>query len=466
MINLIKNELCKIFHKKAIYVLAIISVCILLLNLILYKASDVVTEAVSDVYISDLEKDLSNFDFNSKDFDEEQYLSDKTLLDVMKLQTNYDSKSWEYSYIDSYLFDDLYCMNEAKINGDEENFNLCKDSYDADLLLINNGDWQYFIKEEINDYNELEKVVGNLNVEERINRELLQYRLDREVPYSNSEKSYLIDNYKDISINYERDKDKELKTYSDKYDAYVREKDYMITKYTLEHDINTNSSVNVSLLLQETVSSPIFLVLIVVLLISSSILSEEFNKGTIKQLLVKPYSRTKILVSKYITCIIMFILFLTFYLVASTLVYSFLDGFGSLTNPVLVYDFTNHVVLEMNIFKYILVSLLAVLPCYLILISFAFAVSTIATNSLISMGATLFAYFASTVVNAFSSGFDKAYFKFFPSLCWDLSELLYGGLSSYKYGNLVNSIMVSVITILLLDGISLIVFNKKNIKNQ
>ena len=42
-------------------------------------------------------------------------------------------------------------------------------------------------------------------------------------------------------------------------------------------------------------------------MIAGTIVSEEFNKGTIKLLLVKPYTRNKILLSKFITTLIMIV---------------------------------------------------------------------------------------------------------------------------------------------------------------
>ncbi len=48
-------------------------------------------------------------------------------------------------------------------------------------------------------------------------------------------------------------------------------------------------------------------IIVMIVMIAGTIVSEEFNKGTIKLLLVRPYSRNKILLSKFITVLIMII---------------------------------------------------------------------------------------------------------------------------------------------------------------
>lgn len=62
---------------------------------------------------------------------------------------------------------------------------------------------------------------------------------------------------------------------------------------------------------------------LVIVILTASIVAEEFTKGTIKFLLIRPFSRSQILLSKWITCI-MYALFGTFILWVSSFLASYL----------------------------------------------------------------------------------------------------------------------------------------------
>ena len=49
-------------------------------------------------------------------------------------------------------------------------------------------------------------------------------------------------------------------------------------------------------------------IIILILMVASTIVAEEFTTGTIKLLLIKPFSRGKILLSKYLTVILFSVL--------------------------------------------------------------------------------------------------------------------------------------------------------------
>ena len=73
-------------------------------------------------------------------------------------------------------------------------------------------------------------------------------------------------------------------------------------------------------------------------MISGSIVSDEFSKGTIKLLLVRPYNRLKILSAKFITCLCMLICFIIFISVCQLLVGGIVQGFNCLNVPAVVYN--------------------------------------------------------------------------------------------------------------------------------
>ena len=56
--------------------------------------------------------------------------------------------------------------------------------------------------------------------------------------------------------------------------------------------------------------------------------------------------------------------------------------------------------------------------------------------------------------------------KYFPTLCWNLNEFLWGGLPTYKELTFKTSFIVCIFTIVIITLGSLSVFKTRDIKNQ
>ncbi|WP_163653460.1 ABC transporter permease [Listeria sp. PSOL-1] len=80
-------------------------------------------------------------------------------------------------------------------------------------------------------------------------------------------------------------------------------------------------------------SSATSIATIFVVIVASTIVAAEFSGGTIKLLLARPYSRSQILWSKYITCFI-YALLTAFVLLISSLVFSFMLPYHSVLLPI------------------------------------------------------------------------------------------------------------------------------------
>lgn len=118
-------------------------------------------------------------------------------------------------------------------------------------------------------------------------------------------------------------------------------------------------------------------IIVTVIFIAGSIVSEELNKGTIKLLLVKPYSRRKILFAKLMACL--FVL-LTMYIIVNItyfIVTGITYGFNNYSNNNLIYNFNSGSVENISTFKYMLLSDTLLLPKALIAILFTLMISTI-----------------------------------------------------------------------------------------
>lgn len=473
MIKLIRYELKKIFKKKSIYVLGIIAIGLTLLYGYLNCCLDLSDNI--DYLINRYEDVLDEYDLTNKD-DVLNYVEDKTYYDTLILSKDYDYYSDEVGFINTDEFQDvLYNLNYHKYyTKDETEYNYYLDEYNKNIELLKNFDTQKILaiaknnlKEKLN-YVTIEK--ERLYIEERI--KIIDYRLENNIFYSNKAGSINLDNYESIYETYELSFEKN----EDKYDEYsgilnkrMYEEIYMKDKYLFDNKLIQNDFYNENLelieFIQETFKMIPTLVLLCIILISANILGEEFNKGTIKQLLIKPYTRCEILTSKILASIIVSILFILFYLVTVLLIYGiYLKGFDYLSYPVYVYNFNTQSIMEFNIFKYLFITILGILPEIIILILIAILVSIISGSVPLSI---IICFLTYLVPNIFINLIGEYRFAaFIPMYAWELNHYMYGAITEIKYLNFNSALILDIITILILYILSLILFKKKEIKNQ
>lgn len=481
MINLIKNELIKVFSKKSIYILAIVTTIFMGLNVAIYKFSE--SGDLNETLVSVVEENLHNYDM--KDPEELLwYVEDLSNVEMNKLASKYEQGSWQKTMVFTKAYDYIYRMNEAKyIDKDDNAYNECKNSYDEFVSKINAGDWKVFVLYEKELY-EKELAMnesllsGELEDKERLriekSIEKLKYsiegvnmRLERNIAPDVSFLSSQVDRYVSSASSFV-DYDKNEKNYVSRSELVAKrniESDMYESKYMVEHEISSKNAFDASVLVCDEFSVAILFVIVAIIIVASTIMAEEYSKGTIKQLLIKPYSRGKILLSKYITCLMVFGIFVLFYFILSVVAYGFVGSYSDYLNPIVVYDFVSSSIKEYNLIAYCLLHLLALLPQYLIILSLSFFASTIVANTSVAMIISFISYFAGNVINVLIEANNIKYLAWFPTMCWDLTSYLFGGISSFQYSSLGLSITVSLIVLLVLIIISFGLFKKKDIKN-
>lgn len=481
MINLIKNELIKVFSKKSIYILAIVTTIFMGLNVAIYKFSE--SGDLNETLVSVVEENLHNYDM--KDPEELLwYVEDLSNVEMNKLASKYEQGSWQKTMVFTKAYDYIYRMNEAKyIDKDDIAYNECKNNYDEFVSKINAGDWKVFVLYEKELY-EKELAMnesllsGELEDKERLriekSIEKLKYsiegvnmRLERNIAPDVSFLSSQVDRYVSSASSFV-DYDKNEKNYVSRSELVAKrdiESDMYESKYMVEHEISSKNAFDASVLVRDEFSVAILFVIVAIIIVASTIMAEEYSKGTIKQLLIKPYSRGKILLSKYITCLMVFGIFVLFYFILSVVAYGFVGSYSDYLNPIVVYDFVSNSIKEYNLIVYCLLHLLALLPQYLIILSLSFFASTIVANTSVAMIISFISYFAGSIINVLIEANNIKYLAWFPTMCWDLTSYLFGGISSFQYSSLGLSITVSLIVLLVLIIISFGLFKKKDIKN-
>lgn len=487
MIKLIKNELFKIFHKKSIYVLAGIMLAFVILNNIVYKVfyddnSNYISQTLNDSSweIDYYSEELKNLDIN-KESDKEEYISCKTSYDIAVLHSSYQIGTWQYNIIDTRLYDIIYNINYyTYIEKNDKLLKEYQDKYDYYINSFENNNFKVFIKEELDstqkEIDTLEKEKKTITSTKRlkeiedslnilyIKKKMINYRISNDVPYSNSYLNTAIEDYID-TYTYLNSTTVDSLSYNEKIEYNNNLSKNATSKYIIDNKIDLNQENTVRNNLQCIFNSYEILIVILIIIISGTIISNEFNKGTIKNLLIRPYKRSTIFISKYISSFIILILSIIYLVFLELIVGGILFGLDSLNIPIVVYNFTTSSLVEYNIFTYLGILILAKMPLLILIMTLSITLSTITLNSPISIAVPILGYTFSGIIGSLAMSFDLKWMKYFPTMNWDLTEYLFGGLPAFQYTSLSHAIIISIIYFAIMFTLSIIVFNKKNIKN-
>lgn len=367
-------------------------------------------------------------------------------------------------------YDDKYFNN---------NDETAKKNYDDFKDALENENWQYVVNYELAqakmEYEQTKSLLSDNTINDKTKKEYeyqlfsieqkidtLEYRLEENVNYGSNYLNDAIDvvnnNAYDVAIYNNSQDEKEKKQYEDSVKSYYE------SKYILDEKVDTNNEQSLRAIFINFFSEYFFLTLVFVVMIAGGLVSDEFNKGTIKSLLITPYKRIKILMAKFITALLMIPIFVIFALLAQFIVGSIVFGVSSLSIPVVFYNLTTSSLETLSLFKYIIIQFVVFLPEIILLATLAFAASAIINNTAFAIAITFCGYIGSELINSFALIYDIKFLNYFVTTNWNFSSYLFGGTS--EFGNsLPHAIIVCLIYFAIMVVTSLIVFNKKDIKN-
>ena len=467
MINLLKNEFTKVFKKKGFLIMIIVMFAFVLLTNFLYKTLDNVAKNMDDIRYEQFDEDF----YKDRPELKEAYVEEKTNYKIYELKKEYDKKSWQYNYIGT-SYDLNKIMNrivsyELKFTNDEDDYNLAKQEYSEFIKKLETDDWKEVAKEEKKKYEEeLEVAEGYETKQElKIRIEGIDLRLEKDISYADSYMNTALNNYIENKVFFIRYEDADIDKLSEeeKDNYYQSRKEFFSAKYTLDNNIDlSNGGTDI---LTNFYSEYLFIIIVMIFMIVGCIVSQEFSKGTIKQLLVRPYSRTKILLSKYITsiasifiaCFIMFV----FQLIVGALFF----GADSITNPIISYSNINDKIAVMNVFVYSFKLFISLLPTFLLLTTLAFAASTIFNNTALAIVISFAGFIGSDIVAGLLSGFKKWWIKYVYCFNWNFTPYIFNNKPDMKGLSLGFSIVVCLVYLAILLIPSFIVFKNRDIKN-
>jgi len=482
--KLIKNELTKIFKKKSIYITLLVVLAFVILTNCIYKFFFTSNSyyADSDNYIEYTKEELAKLDPN-KTSDIKMYIDLKTEVDVYDMMNQYEKGAWQRNIVSNKLSTYLSEKNTYLYgeNKDENKAKEIENKINKMLEKLNKDDWRYFANTELeeaqNSLKELEsrkkETVDKQELEEikssiesaKVDEEVAKYRIDKDIKYGNDYRNTALQEYQSASKAISQISNIEQLEYKEKieYNENVETKE--ISKYIIENNQDIEKINDTRGILKDLFSEYGLFIIVMIIMIAGTIVSEEFNKGTIKLLLIKPYTRNKILLSKFITTLIMIAFSIVAVVAMELIVGGIIFGYDSLSIPVLEYNFNTQTLEQINIFAYLGIQILAQLPMLILLSTLAFAFSTIFTNSALSIIISLLGYMSTSIINVMVIQHKVAFMKFFVTMNWDLSEYLFGGLPSMQGMTLGFSVVMCILYFVVMIIPTFVLFNKKNIKN-
>ena len=503
MIKLVKNELIKIFKRKSIYLLLIISfIVIIVYN---YMNPDQNPSALNfntnNLNVSSLESSIKSKqnDFQNSNFNIQDFISQNVSLEFAKLYNSFEKDSWQRYALNEermgYTFGNNSNYNQditnniniikdyelninTKIN--DEQYNTAINKYNGYINVLNLGDWKEYVKYKINSLNEEKDSAPEeekkwYEIEIKIN----QLRLNNNIEYKNDRLNTYIQEYR------------EKKYYLQSNEDLVEKDDYRkkqiqetigkinLLEYAIENRILQDiSTEKYNIIVENKIDARIsfiralenfnLIIVIIVIYISCMIVTEETNKGTIKSLLTKPHKRSTILISKMLACFITVLISITFICISQYIIGGLFYGFDSYKLGYIGYDLNTNNLFKMSVIQFMLIEVLVKMPIYIIISLFCIFMGTANNNTSMSMILTLIIFLLSSTILAEWSKVESLAMvsKYFITNNWDFSTYLFGNSSEIPGVNLEFSIIIYIVYFTVLIASSIKIFNKKEINHK
>ena len=482
MSKLIKNELIKIFSKKSMIVIGVIILAIIIGFNVLNKISQNMSNsysAYSEGYIQYLDEELSNLDPN-KPSDINKYVETKSQKDLATLAKDYKETSWQAEVIGTVISPIIEEMNNYEyIDKNNEALTISKAQYDEMLTALKNNDWKYFANKELDSLNtqieELNTLIAQDSENEdlktqlkslELQKEVVNLRLDKNINYgSDNYKSIAVQNYRMYMGNYIQSSQGKNLTDEEKSEINGYLEKANLYKYDLYNDTEYQNTATANYTFQNSIGTYIAIIVMIVVIVAGVSISEEFNKGTVKLLLVRPYSRTKILISKLIAVFITMLITTATILLLQFIIGGIVYGFGTYMMNIVQFDFTTNSIVTLNIFAYLGLIFICKLPIFILIGTLAFALSTLFLNSPLAVALPILGYMGSDVINMIAISYKWDWVKYFVTPNWDLSQYLFGGTPMFSEISIEFSITICAIYFVIMLAASIVSFKKRNIKN-
>ncbi|WP_201713592.1 ABC transporter permease [Rossellomorea arthrocnemi] len=255
--------------------------------------------------------------------------------------------------------------------------------------------------------------------------------------------------------------DKQMLAESPDLNKFIKndtERRIAINEYRIENDIEPKVK-ETAWTFVETNANIVLVVGLFAIIVAAGIVASEFSWGTIKLLLIRPISRTKILLSKYFTVILYGMSMLLLLFVVSLLLGLLLFG-GTDQSTHLA--FVDGKVVEQNIVGYLIKTYLLQTVNIVMMATMAFMISAVFRSSSLAIGISLFLLFVGgNATSLLALKFDWAKYSLFANT--DLTQ--YTGFSPPLVDGMTMgfSITMLIIYFAIFQVLAFLVFNKRDV---
>ncbi len=506
MIKLVQNELIKIWKRKSIYFLFLVSIIAITVHNNLNPDQNEFPDFINSTKfeesnISKMEKELETMDRNT-----DEYIIQKITLDFEKLYTSFKEDSWQRFALKEEQLDCIFSENnigmpdyrsdiyvylktindyELKFNKDitYEDYNFAKEKYKKYVEALNSNDWKEFVKLKIQNLEERKKIetltekeIDGINIE----LEIYEIRLRNNINFNYNIQNNYLEEYRiiyyyllNINDDFHGTSEAWINNNINNYEGRKA-----LCKYAIENnweqDISNETN---NIIIDNKIDARIsfirtfrhfdLIIVVISIYLSTTTVTEEINKRTIKTLLTKPHKRSSIIISKIIACVATIIISMIFVVIAQFVIGGIIFGFDSYNLGYIGYDCNNHQVIVISLFKYIILVGLTKLPMYIMIIAFCIFIGIINNHTSMSMILTLIIFIiSSTAIREWSKVESLSIItRFFITNNWDFSIYLFGQVSDISGITLYSSILIYIIYFAVLLYLSIHSLNRKDIVN-
>lgn len=252
----------------------------------------------------------------------------------------------------------------------------------------------------------------------------------------------------------------QLENYADMQNVYRKEieRELAIAKYRIENDIPPGQAPFWSYMNQTT--SFIGMIIMFVVVISASSVANEFSQGTIKLLVIRPYKRWKILLSKYISAFLVALEMLLCLFIINSIIGGSLFGIEGASLPFLSY--VNGEVVETSMLSRLFTDYGYACVNLFMMVTFGFMISTLLRNNAVAIGLTIFLMFTGNTLVSILSAFevDLGRYVLFSNI--DL-KVYTNGTEPFEGMTLGFSIAMLLVYTIIFNFITFVSFQKRDI---
>jgi ABC-2 type transport system permease protein len=194
-----------------------------------------------------------------------------------------------------------------------------------------------------------------------------------------------------------------------------------INQYRIDQDLKPNEK-TMWQFVEDSASNLVAVIIIFTIITVATSIASEFDTGTIKQLMIRPIYRTKILLSKYVSSLLFSVVCLIVLFAFSWLLGGILFGFNGVNEIHLGYvdGAVQTTSWTLAIWKSYLFSSVSLL----IMVTLAGAIAAMFRSGALAIGLTIFLYMGATIFVQLLSGYNWVKYVLFANL--DLTQYTIG----------------------------------------